>query len=51
MTTVAQLLSSKTDQTFHTIEASARVFDAIKLMAYKQIGALVVMSRSTSPAS
>jgi CBS domain-containing protein len=44
MTTVAQLLSSKTDQTFHTIEASARVFDAIKLMAYKQIGALVVTS-------
>jgi CBS domain-containing protein len=44
MATVAQLLSSKTDQSFHTIEASASVFDAIKLMAHKQIGALVVTS-------
>jgi CBS domain-containing protein len=44
MTTVAQLLSSKADQSFHTIEATASVFDAIKLMAYKQIGALVVTS-------
>jgi CBS domain-containing protein len=44
MTTVAQLLSSKPDQSFHTIEATASVFDAIKLMAHKQIGALVVTS-------
>src|SRR6266702_2554018 len=44
MTTVAQLLSSKADQSFHTIEATASVFDAIKLMAYKQIGALLVTS-------
>lgn len=44
MTTVAQLLSSKADQSFHTIEATASVFDAIKLMAYRQIGALVVTS-------
>jgi CBS domain-containing protein len=44
MATVAQLLSSKKDQSFHTIEASASVFDAIKLMAHKQIGALVVTS-------
>jgi CBS domain-containing protein len=42
MTSVAQILKSKSNQTVHTITASECVYDAIKLMAEKQIGALVV---------
>ena len=41
MTKVAQLLSSKADQRVYTIAASASVYEAIKLMSEKQIGALV----------
>ena len=44
MTQVAQLLQSKTNQQVHTITAQDSVFDAIKLMAEKGIGALVVMN-------
>ena len=43
MTTVAQILKSKADQTIHTITPAASVFDAVKLMAEKNIGALVVI--------
>ncbi|WP_153102041.1 CBS domain-containing protein [Paraburkholderia hayleyella] len=43
MTSVAQVLKSKSDATtVYTIAASDSVFDAVKLMAEKQIGALVV---------
>jgi CBS domain-containing protein len=40
---VAQVLKSKPDQTVHTIAPSASVFDAVKLMADKNIGALLVI--------
>ena len=42
MTTVAQLLNSK-GHTVHSINAGDSVLDAIKLMAQRSIGALVVM--------
>jgi CBS domain-containing protein len=42
MKTVAQILRSKPDQTVYTIIPTASVFDAVKLMAEKSIGALVV---------
>ena len=40
---VAQILKSKPDQAVHTIAPTATVFDALKLMAEKSIGALLVM--------
>lgn len=43
MTTVARILNSKPDRHVYTISPAASVFDAIKLMADKSIGALVVM--------
>ena len=43
MTTVAQILKSKPDQTIYTITPEASVFDAVKLMAEKNIGALTVV--------
>ena len=42
MATVAQVLNSKPDQTVYTIAATASVFDAIKMMADKHIGAVIV---------
>jgi len=42
MATVSQILKSKTDKTVHTIAPTASVFDAVKLMADKNIGAVVV---------
>ncbi|MDE1180459.1 CBS domain-containing protein [Paraburkholderia sp.] len=42
MTTVAQLLKSKADSAFHTIDAAASVFEAIASMSRNGIGALVV---------
>ncbi|HXD06725.1 MAG TPA: CBS domain-containing protein [Burkholderiaceae bacterium] len=42
MTTVAQILKSKPDNTVHTIEPGASVYAAVELMAAKNIGALVV---------
>jgi CBS domain-containing protein len=42
MKSVAQILKSKPDSTVHTISPTASVFDALKLMAEKGIGALVV---------
>ena len=43
MTSVAQILNSKPDRTVYTIGPEATVFDAVKLMAEKSIGALVVI--------
>jgi CBS domain-containing protein len=41
--TAANILKSKPDQTVHTITPTASVFDGVKLMAEKNIGALLVM--------
>lgn len=43
MTTVASILKSKRDPAIHSIGPDASVYDAVKLMADKQIGALLVM--------
>jgi CBS domain-containing protein len=43
MRSVAQILKSKADQAVYTIAPAASVFDAVKLMAEKNIGALVVI--------
>ena len=43
MKTAANLLKSKAHKSVHTITPEASVFDAIKLMADKNIGALLVM--------
>ena len=42
MTVVAKILQSKPDATVHTIGPATSVFDALKLMADKGIGALIV---------
>ena len=42
MKIVAHILNSKPEQTVHTITPAASVFDAVKQMAEKSIGALVV---------
>ena len=43
MTTVAQILKSKPDQSVATIAPDAAVFEAVKQMAERNIGALVVV--------
>jgi CBS domain-containing protein len=43
MKTAADLLKSKAHQSVHTIAPTASVLDAVKLMADKDIGALLVM--------
>jgi len=43
MKTVAEILKSKGDSTVHTIGPSASVFDAVRRMAEKNIGALLVV--------
>ncbi|MFT7114921.1 MAG: signal-transduction protein with cAMP-binding, CBS, and nucleotidyltransferase domain [Rhodoferax sp.] len=43
MNTVAQITGSKTDQVTYTMEASATAHEAVRLMAEKNIGALVVV--------
>lgn len=48
MTTVAQILNSKPDKTIYTTSPAASVFDAVKLMAEKNIGALVVTEGETA---
>ena len=46
MKTASQILKSKPDhRTVHTIEPSATVYEAVKLMADKNVGALVVVER------
>ena len=42
MSSVAQVLKSKQDNSVYTISASDSVYNAIKLMADRQIGALIV---------
>lgn len=44
MQTAASILKSKANQAVHTITPEASVFDAVRLMADNQIGALVVMA-------
>ena len=43
MKSAAQILKSKPEQIVHTVTPSTSVFDAVKLMAEKNIGALLVM--------
>jgi CBS domain-containing protein len=43
MTTVAQILKSKRDKTVYTIAPTASVLEAIRLMAEKNIGGLLVL--------
>ena len=43
MTTVAQILKSKRDKTVYTIAPTASVLEAVKLMAEKNIGGLLVL--------
>ena len=45
MKTAANLLRSKAHQSVHTVTPEASVFDALKLMADKNIGALLVMAK------
>ena len=47
MTAVARILKSKADQTVYSIAPAASVFDAVKSMADKGIGALLVMEGET----
>ena len=43
MKTAADLLKAKAHQSVHSIPPGASVFDAVKLMSEKNIGALLVM--------
>jgi CBS domain-containing protein len=47
MKKVAQILRSKSDPSIHTIVPTASVFDALMLMAEKNIGALLIMEGET----
>jgi CBS domain-containing protein len=47
MKMVAQILRSKSDPTVHAIVPTASMFDALKLMAEKNIGALLIMEGET----
>jgi CBS domain-containing protein len=46
MKTAAEVLKTKADQAVYTITPDAAVFDAVKLMADKNIGALLVFEGS-----
>jgi len=43
MTILAKILNSKPDHTLYMVTPTASVFDAVKLMAEKNIGALMVL--------
>ncbi|AMO23949.1 CBS domain-containing protein [Ramlibacter solisilvae] len=45
MTTVADILKSKSIRTVHTIEAAASALDAVKRMTDANVGALVVLDQ------
>lgn len=47
MTTATQILRSKPDQSVYSTTPSSSVYDAVKLMAEKNIGALVVIEGDT----
>ena len=47
MKLVAQILRSKSDQAVYTVAPTVSVFDALKLMAEKNIGALLIVEGET----
>lgn len=47
MTTVAQILRSKSDNTVYTIAPEASVLEAVRVMAERNIGALLVQDGAT----
>jgi CBS domain-containing protein len=47
MKKVAQILRSKSESAVHTVAPTASVFDALKLMAEKNIGALLIVEGET----
>ena len=47
MKNVAHILRSKSDPTVHTLVSTASMFDAVKLMAEKDVGALLIMDGET----
>jgi CBS domain-containing protein len=47
MKLVAQILRSKPDPTVHAVAPTASMFDALKLMAEKNIGALLIIEGET----
>lgn len=47
MTTVAQILKSKSDPAVYSTTPAASVFDAVRLMAEKNVGALLVLEGGT----
>ena len=47
MTTVTQILKSKPDRTVYTIAPTASVLEAVRLMAEKNIGGLLVLEGGT----
>jgi CBS domain-containing protein len=49
MATAGGVLASKADRTIFTITPEASVFDALKLMAEKNVGALLVMAKGEQP--
>jgi CBS domain-containing protein len=44
MTTISDILKSKADPVVYTISADASVFEAVRIMAQKNIGALLVVA-------
>ena len=46
MKSVAHILKSKPEHTVHSVAPSTSVLDAIKLMAEKNIGALLVLENA-----
>jgi CBS domain-containing protein len=49
MATAGGVLASKADRTIFTITPEASVFDALKLMAEKNVGALLVTAKGEQP--
>ena len=47
MKNVDHILRSKSDPTVHTLVPTASMFDAVKLMAEKDVGALLIMEGET----
>ena len=47
MKTVAQILKTKQNQAVYTISPSAKVLDAVRMMADKSVGALLVVEQET----
>jgi CBS domain-containing protein len=45
MTTVTDILKSKASTTVHTVDPAESVFEAVRLMAQENIGALLVVER------